>query len=166
MKAAGNVTIRNLGCGTLDLGGGGSTVPEGPVPDGATNRFLVTGCGDNCTLAPSPAATRHRLHGDRLPFGPPLPITNGALGRARQLVAPNAGGLPNTATGVMSRQRAAVGACDRVETQPCPRCCRLARRAGDGHADRARGQTCLTTNSAGLSADCVPGRHRRQLRPG
>src|SRR5678816_4450757 len=55
MKAAGNVTIRNLGCGTLDLGGGGSTVPEGPVPDGATNRFVVDNCvGDNCALLPSP----------------------------------------------------------------------------------------------------------------
>ncbi len=33
------LATRNLG---LDIGGGGSTVPEGPVPDGSTNRLSIT----------------------------------------------------------------------------------------------------------------------------
>src|SRR5215475_4150281 len=49
-----NAVVKTLHCGGLNIGGGGSTIQEGPTPDGATNRFKVS-CADvssTCSLAP------------------------------------------------------------------------------------------------------------------
>jgi hypothetical protein len=166
MSAAGNVPIRNLGCGTLDLGGGGSSVPEGPIPDGATNRFIVNNCvSNNCTLAPSPGGDVGidcTVTGCR--FGPPLPIPNGGLSTCVvNSFASNAGGSVNTATGAMSLN-VPLSAHVYVTgngTQPCPRCQAVGSPTAPatGTCDRGAraGLTCLTTNSAGGSADCIPG---------
>src|SRR5262249_59723005 len=37
-----NGLIRNLTCGGLNLGGGGSTVGEGPTPDGSASLFYLS----------------------------------------------------------------------------------------------------------------------------
>jgi hypothetical protein len=165
-KDGSNVTIRNLACGSLDLGGGGSSVPEGPIPDGATNRFLVTGCSGNvCTLGPSLGAaggidcTRAACS-----FGPPLPISNAGLSTCVvNSFASNAGGTLDTSTGAMSL---GVPLSSHVfvtgnGTQPCPRCSAIgaAGSPATGTCDRGAraSQSCATTNSNGLSSECLPG---------
>src|SRR6185369_10642658 len=47
---SGTTVIKNLTCGGLSLGGGKSTVPEGPTPDGSTSRFNADCTGNTCTL--------------------------------------------------------------------------------------------------------------------
>lgn len=166
MKDGGGATLRNLACGSLNLGGGGSSVPEGPIPDGATSRFLVTGCtGSNCTLAAAAgggAGIDCTTAG--CPFGPPLPIQNAGLSTCVvNSFATGASGTVDTGTGAMT---ASVPLATHVyitgnATQPCPRCSAAGGPGtpASGTCDRGAraGQTCSSTNSVGLSADCVPG---------
>jgi hypothetical protein len=166
MQAAGAVTIRNLACGSLNLGGGHSTVPEGPIPDGATSRFLVSGCvGPNCSLdAALGGGPGVDCTASGCPFGPPLPIENGGLSTCvANSFASDASGSVNTATGAMS---ANVPLSTHVwitgnSTQPCPRCSAIGSPStpANGTCDRGAraGLACMTTNSNGLSLDCIPG---------
>jgi hypothetical protein len=166
MQSAGAVTIRNLGCGSLNLGGGHSTVPEGPIPDGATSRFLVTDCvGPTCSLEASVGGGPGiDCTSSGCPFGPPLPIENGGLSTCvANSFASNASGSVNTATGAMS---ANVPLSSHVwitgnSAQPCPRCSAIGSPStpANGTCDRGAraGLACMTTNSNGLSLDCMPG---------
>jgi len=165
-QMTGGGTIRNLGCGTLNLGGGGSSVPEGPIPDGATNRFVVSSCvGNACTLSASSggaAGVDCTVTGCR--FGPPLPIVNAGLSTCvANSFASNGSGTVDKGTGTMSL---GVPLSSHVwvtgnGTQPCPRCQAVGSPGtpATGTCDRGarQGLTCMTTNSGGLSADCLPG---------
>jgi hypothetical protein len=165
-KNASNAVIRNLACGSLNLGGGGSTVPEGPIPDGATNRFLVTNCaGSACDLDASlGGGVGIDCTTSGCAFGPPLPIANAGLSTCVvNSFASDAGGTVNTSSGALSLN---VPLSSHVYvtgngSQPCPRCSATgsAGNPGQGTCDRGAraGQPCATTNSIGLSADCVPG---------
>ncbi|MGH7895103.1 MAG: hypothetical protein ACREQL_10565, partial [Candidatus Binatia bacterium] len=158
--------IQDLGCGTLNLGGGASSVPEGPIPDGATSRFVVTSCsGSNCTLAPTggPAGTIECTN-TGCNFGPPLPIPNAGLSTCIvNTFASPGGGTVNTATGALSL---GVPLASHVfvtgnEAQPCPRCSAAGTPSspGVGTCDRgaSAGVACVSTNSQGLASDCLPG---------
>jgi len=157
--------IQNLGCGTLNLGGGGSSVPEGPVPDGATSRYVVTSCaGSDCTLAPTNApAGVIDCTGTGCNFGPPLPIPNAGLSTCivNTLAAPGSGTV-NTATGVLSL---GVPLDSHVfvtgnEAQPCPLCSATGSPSNPGvgtcNGGTNSGGACVSTNSQGLSSDCPP----------
>src|SRR5262249_46332139 len=73
-----NTKTIQLACSGLNIGGGGSTVLEGPTPDGATNRFLVNCTRDACVgPAPPPAAACWDCSDTGCNFGTPLPIENG-----------------------------------------------------------------------------------------
>ncbi|MCW5893718.1 MAG: hypothetical protein KIT14_24655 [bacterium] len=159
-------TIRPIACGGLDIGGGAATVPEGLIPDGATSRFQVVGCdGSSCTLvatAGAPGGIDCTQAGCR--FGPPLPIANAGLSTCIvNTFASNGHGTLDKATGALSL---AVPLATRVfltgdAAQPCPRCSATGSpgNPGVGTCDRGAraGQSCSTTNSQGLSADCAPG---------
>jgi hypothetical protein len=161
-----NATIRNLACGSLNLGGGASSVPEGRIPDGATNRFLVTGCAGNaCTLGASGgAAGGIDCTAASCPFGPPLPIVNAGLSTCVvNSFASDAGGTIDTSTGATSL---AIPLSSHVfvtgnGTRPCPRCSATGSAGvpATGTCDRGAraGLPCSTTNSNGLSSDCLPG---------
>ena len=83
-----NAVVKTLTCGGLNLGGGASTVQEGPTPDGATNRFSLS-CADLnsvCTLSASatpPAANSADpdCSTTGCNFGTPLEIPNPTLSR-------------------------------------------------------------------------------------
>lgn len=166
IRDAGATPLRAIACGGLDIGGGASSVPEGLIPDGATNRFVIGNCtGSSCTLEPTAAA------GDGFDctstgcrFGPPLPIPNSGLSVCVvNTIASPGGGTVDTATGALSL---VVPLSTRVHltgnaVQPCPRCSATGtpESPGVGTCDRGarQGQACTTTNSQGLSADCLPG---------
>ncbi|MCW5893720.1 MAG: hypothetical protein KIT14_24665 [bacterium] len=166
LRDASATPIGTIACGGLDIGGGGSSVPEGLIPDGATNRFVVGGCtGSSCTLHPTATP------GDGFDctaagcrFGPPLPIPNAGLSVCVvNIFAGAGGGTVDTATGTLSL---VVPLGTRVHltgnaTQPCPRCSGSGtpESPGAGVCDRGAraGQPCSSANAQGLSADCPPG---------
>src|SRR5262249_40426740 len=48
-----NAVLKNLTCGGLSIGAGGSLIPEGPTPDGSVSRFALDCTGDSCTIGPT-----------------------------------------------------------------------------------------------------------------
>ncbi len=158
--------LQNIRCSGLDLGGGASSVPEGLIPDGATSRFAIGSCaGDVCQLTPTTG------RGDGIDctsagcfFGPPLPIPNAGLTVCVvNTFGSNGGGSVDKSTGALTLN---APLSSRVfltgePTQPCPRCSATGSPGspGLGTCDRGarQGQSCSTTNSQGLSADCAPG---------
>ncbi len=161
-----DVVLRSIACGGLDLGGGGSTVPEGLIPDGATNRVVVGPCtGSVCDLAPTSGSGGGIDCTDvGCRFGPPLPIPNGGLSTCVvNTFAGSGSGSLDKSTGALSLS---VPLASHVfitgqPGQPCPRCTATGSPAspGIGSCDRGAGMglTCMTTNSHGLSSDCLPG---------
>jgi hypothetical protein len=162
--------LDELSCGGLNLGGGLSTVLEGPTPDGATSRFTVSCNGASCTLGPTNAAgPGFQCTNTGCSFGPPLPVPNGGLTTCvgNTFAAPASGTL-NTQTGVMS---ASISLNSRViltglAAQACP-ICRSgstsgppcvgspgAPCAGVCQGSPNEGDPCVSTNSEGLSTDC------------
>jgi hypothetical protein len=173
----GNV-LGTLGCGGLNIGGGNGTVLEGPTPDGASNRFLADCTGDVCTLTATTAPTEcWDCTSAGCNFGTPLPIVNGALSTCvLNTFASAATGSIDLATGVTNdlsinlASQVFLSGLGRYQTDggPCPVCSAavggpaIAGTPGtpatgvcDGGPDA--GQPCRTTNSAGLSRDCLPG---------
>jgi hypothetical protein len=166
IRDGGAAALRALACGGLDIGGGEATVPEGAIPDGATSRFLLTGCvGDVCALSPSTGSSGGIDCTDTgCRFGPPLPIPNGGLSTCviNAFAAPG-GGTVDVALGTMD---ASVPLSARVfvtgnAAQPCPRCSASGQPGAPGTGTCTRGANlngaCQSTNSQGLSADCLPG---------
>ncbi len=165
-QMTGGGTIRNLSCGSLNLGGGGSSVPEGPIPDGATSRFIVSSCtGNSCTLTASAAGGAGiDCTTATCRFGPPLPISNAGLSTCvSNSFASDGSGTVDKGTGALSL---GVPLSSHVwvtgnGTQPCPRCQAVGSPSNPatGTCDRGARQnlTCTTTNSTGLSGDCLPG---------
>jgi hypothetical protein len=170
--AGGGSVFKSLKCGGLDIGGGTSTVPEGPIPDGGTNRFLITGCsGDECTVGPSHGpGTTFDCSDTGCAFGAPLAIRNGSLSTCvvNRFAAPVTGTF-NQVTGesTLNVQLASHVFATFNDAAPCPVCrvnfggpgCVGTPAAPcTGRCDRGvnKGQRCVTTNSHGLSGDCSP----------
>jgi hypothetical protein len=158
--------LQNIRCSGLDLGGGASSVPEGLIPDGATNRFALNGCAGNvCQLAP----TTGRGNGIDCTsagcfFGPPLPIPNAGLTVCVvNTFGANGGGSVDKGTGAVTLNAPLSSHVFLTgdPSQPCPRCSTTGSPGSPatGTCDRGarQGQTCETTNTQGLSADCAPG---------
>src|SRR5262249_49091222 len=90
-----NTLIRNLTCGGLNIGGGGSIVAEGPTPDGSISLFALSGaagggaCNGTCSgalcnigptsTAPGLNSTAPDCTDTGCNFGTPLPIPNPSL---------------------------------------------------------------------------------------
>ncbi len=162
--------IDTLGCGGLDIGGGLSTVPEGPTPDGSTSRFTVSCSGSTCTLGPTmTAGATFDCTNTGCRFGAPLPIANGGLSTCvENSFAVPASGTVDTSTGEVN---ATVSLNSRVvltgnDNQPCP-ICRSGSITGAAcsgtpespctgvcQGSPNEGSACTSTNSEGISRDC------------
>ncbi len=180
---ASNAVVKTLTCGGLNIGGGATTIQEGPTPDGATNRFMVS-CADVnsvCSLAPyttpppvNSAAPDCSTTGCN--FGTPLEIPNPNLANLTVCVlnsfAAPASGTLSLVDGTSSTNVSLTS--DNYITgnlaQPCPRCRADAGGTGTivsgsqaapatGFCDRGprTGQACTSTNSIGLTRDCPTG---------
>jgi hypothetical protein len=78
---AATALIKTLTCGGLNIGGGGSIVPEDPTPDGSTSRFALSCTGSICNIGPTSTApplnsTAPDCTNTGCNFGTPLPIPN------------------------------------------------------------------------------------------
>jgi hypothetical protein len=155
----------------LRLGGANSTVPEGPPPDGAPNRWVAHwSAGTSCSLSAlgAPGST-YDCTATGCNFGTPLPIVNGGLSTCvdNKFAAPSGGSI-DTANGVASLDVAlnATAVLTGIPAQPCP-ICRSGSTSGpactgspaspctgvcEGGPDQ--GGACISTNSQGLSRDC------------
>jgi cysteine-rich repeat protein len=70
--------INDLGCGSLFIGGGLSTVPPGSTPDGATTFAAFTGfcSGDELFIGPDPGSGIKDCSDAGCFYGPALPVRN------------------------------------------------------------------------------------------
>lgn len=158
--------IRDLTCGGLNLGGGGSTVAEGPTPDGSTSRFALV-CGalktGVCTIQPSttppaPQSADPDCTATGCNFGTPLPIPNPTLPNLSTCVL-NTWATDATGTIDLDHGDSVTAVPLHSDTyltgnlvQPCPAC-----RAGTCDRGINQGLPCATQNSNGYTRDCPPG---------
>jgi hypothetical protein len=179
-------SVKTLHCGGLNIGGGASTVAEGPTPDGATSRFCIESCsGTECTL--KPASENGPTFDCSVPgcfFGPPLPIPNGGTTTCVVNTWREGGsGTVDVVAGTSSNLSVPLNSqtyLTGTASHPCPLC-----RQGDGSQGQPvcagtpdspctgrcegrsggglnlggpnEGKPCVSTNSQGLSKDCPPG---------
>jgi hypothetical protein len=179
-----NALIKNLTCGGLNIGGGGSVVAEGLTPDGATSLYALScaaggACDGSCagsicnigpTSTPPPLnSTAPDCTNTGCNYGTPLPIPNPAT-PALSTCALNtwsspAGGFLDLRTGASTKS---VPLNSDVyltgdPVQPCPKCvagtgsCSAGQ--GPGCCDRGprAGSTCVATSSTGYTRDCPTG---------
>jgi hypothetical protein len=170
----GTTQIKSLTCGGLNIGGGGSTVAEGPTPDGSASRFTTSCTGSSCTLggfstAPAANSTQPDCTTTGCNFGTPLPVPNGGLSTCvANTFASAASGTLDMSTGVSSTNVALNSnvVVTGNATQPCP-VCRSGSVSGPACAGTPaspctgmcegsgnQGSACTSTNSHGLSRDC------------
>ncbi len=156
-----------LDCGTLYIGGGGSTQPPSPTPDGAANILKVDSCSAGAiTLAAATSVETGSNRNCTAPgclFGPPLPIPNaGSPGASTCIInaiaaSPAVGGALNATTGVSTQTlplRVTVRVTGDLETanpgiQPCPTCT-----GGTCDSGANSGGTCTTPTSLLTTHDC------------
>jgi hypothetical protein len=164
--------IKNLTCGGLNIGAGGSIVPEGAVPDGSVSQFTLSCAGSSCTIgptttAPPPNSAAPDCTDTGCNFGTPLPIPNPTIPTITTCVlntwsAPASGSL-DLSTGTSSTSVPLNS--DIYLTgnlgQPCPRCSATGTPTspGTGTCDRGpqAGMACTTTSSTGATRDCPTG---------
>jgi len=166
--------LANLLCGGLNIGGGSSLTPEGPTPDGSTSRFLLDCNNNDCTINPFAVAPRQNSADPDCSttgcnFGTPLPIIN-PLGAAFTTCVLNTFSTPvsgnidlatgQSTTSIVLNSDIFTAAQDRP-TEPCPKCSATGTLANPGHgtcnSGPRAGQDCTSTNSSGLTRDCLPG---------
>ncbi len=163
-------TSPQLDCGTLYIGGGGSTQPPTPTPDGASTRYGISD-SDNpnaMVLAPLTSTQTGSNRNCSAPgcfFGPPLPIPNaGSPGASTCIVntiaaSPAVGGVLDAPAGsgtITLPLTVTARVTGDLETtapgiQPCPRCVSGACTSGPNSGD-----ACTTTTSVLSTHDCPP----------
>jgi len=168
-------TVRkSLGCGGLNVGGGNSTVAEGPTPDNAETLMTAT-CplGTTCTITARTAAqTGSNLNcsDTGCAFGPYLPIANsGTSTCVRNTFSSPASGTLTTFGGVFngSFPLSSTVYLTANSASPCPLCipnpdptpgnfyCDPAWTSGVGPSPDA-GNPCTPVNAGGNAHDCNP----------
>jgi hypothetical protein len=175
-----NVLIRNLTCGGLNIGGGGSVVAEGPTPDGATSLYALScaaggACDNNCspptcnigpTSTPPPLnSTAPDCTNTGCNYGTPLPIpnfNNPALSTcALNTWSSPAGGFLDLSTGAATKSVPLTSDVylTGIPSQPCPKCVPVQAPPFTGTCDRGprAGSTCVSTSSTGYTRDCLTG---------
>jgi hypothetical protein len=168
-----NAVIKNLTCGGLNIGAGGSTVAEGPTPDGSISKFTLVcaaggacdgGCSPpTCNIGPTSTApplnsTAPDCTNTGCNFGTPLPIANFANAAlttcALNIFASPATGTLNISTGASSTSVPLTSDVylTGIPSQPCPKCV-----AGVCDRGPRAGSTCVATSSTGYTRDCPTG---------
>ena len=163
-------------CGGLNIGGGGSVIPEGPTPDGSISRFALECTGsilhdpaDRVLAQPADQHARTRLHRRRVqlrhaaadPKSPrrrfPDRLRAEHLGPAGERIARSPTGASSTSVPLQSDNYLTGN----LAQLPCPRCSATGTPAapGTGTCDRGprTGMPCTTTNSGGITRDCPTG---------
>jgi len=158
---SGGALDKTLTCGGLNIGGGGSTVPEGPTPANAPTRFNASCAGTNCTLSARTSAQdggNNSCTDTGCNFGTYLSIANGGLSTCvhNTFASPGSGSL-DTATGAFS---GSVPLSSEVTVtgnaaNPCPDCVAGVPSTCDGTATNA-GAVCTPVNGSGDTYDCTP----------
>jgi hypothetical protein len=168
-----NAVIKTLTCGGLNIGGGGSIIPEGPTPDGSQSRFSLNCVGSACTIGPTAVNPPVNTAGPDCTntgcnFGTPLPIPNPLAGGSLTVCVLNTWSAPATGTLDLSTGTSSTNvplSSDNYITgnlaQPCPRCSATGTPASPGHGTCDRGprtgMACTTASSTGLTRDCPTG---------
>ena len=174
-RDASNAVLANLTCGGLNIGGGGSVIPEGPTPDGSVSRFALECTGSSCTILPTAFSLNPPINTPGpdctdvgCNFGTPLPIPNPLAGGSLTVCVQNTWAQPASGTLDLSTGSSSTNVplqSDNYLTgnlaQPCPRCSATGTPAapGTGTCDRGprTGMSCTTTNSGGITRDCPTG---------
>jgi hypothetical protein len=168
-KRANGTVAKNLTCGGLNLGGGGSIIAEGATPAGSISRFSLSCAGPSCTIGSTSSVPPANTAGPDCTntgcnFGTPLPIVNGALSTCvGNTWASPANGTLNLTTGVASLNvpLSSFIVLTGNAAQPCPRCTASGTPGtpGTGTCNRGpnNGMACTTTNANGLTRDCPSG---------
>ncbi len=168
-----SAVVKVLSCGGLNLGAGGSIVPEGPTPDGSQSQFSLFGCGNTmCNIGPTstvpPVNTADFDCTDTgCNFGTPLPIPNPVIPTITTCVlntwAGPASGTLDLTTGESSTNvplNSDVYLTGNL-AQPCPVCSVGGSPSVPGHGTCDRGpragMTCTSTSSTGVTRDCPTG---------
>src|SRR5262249_34706035 len=163
-----------------NIGGGGSTVAEGPTPDGSSSLFSLVcaaggacnnGCaGSVCNVGPVagppplnttfPDCTTTGCN-----FGTPLPVPN-FNNPSLTTCALNTFAAPGTGTIDLSTGASSTSvpltsdvSLTGIPTQPCPACLPLGTPPFTGTCNRGprAGSTCTSTSSTGFTRDCPTG---------
>ncbi|HWP65420.1 MAG TPA: hypothetical protein VNO26_05855 [Candidatus Limnocylindria bacterium] len=167
-------TVRKvLNCGGLNVGGGNSTVAEGPTPANAETQMNVDCTGSQCTVSGRSAAeTGNAFNCSAIgcPFGPWLPIANaGASTCVRNTFSSPASGTLDTSTGSFTGAFPLTSAVFLTANAalPCPLCvggtpgvedsgtCQTDWTSGAGPSPDA-GNPCTPVNAEGNTHDCGP----------
>ncbi len=156
--------IKDLTCGGLNIGGGNSTVAEGPTPDGSRSRFVLhcaAPTGGVCSVdpygtAPAPLSLDPDCSVKGCNFGTPLPIPNPLFANLSTCVhntfaADTSGSIDlDAGSSTQSVDLTSDIYITGNVNQPCPRCVA-------GTCDRGTGTACVSANSQGLTRDCPTG---------
>ena len=167
------VVLKNLGCGGLNIGGGLSSVPEGPTPDGSTSRYALSCTGSSCTISanstvPAVQTAAPDCTNTGCNFGTPLPVSNPAFGGIFTTCVMNtwaspASGTLDLSTGALTQNVPLSSGVFLTgnATQPCPKCSATGTPSSPGTGTCDRGPratlTCVSTSSTGLTRDCPTG---------
>ncbi len=158
--------LRNLECGLLYIGGGGSILAPSGTPDGLPNRFGLECTGPDCTITPvGTLSDEFECTKKDCPFGMPVPIpASGASTCVFNTFAEDASGTLNLETGAaninvpLSSHVFLTG----IHEQPCPVCTASGtpENPGVGVCDSGEneGEPCTSANSQGLTRQCPPSR--------
>lgn len=162
---SGGTTDKALGCGGLNVGGGESTVAEGPTPGGAETQFKITGGPTNWTVSARTAAdtgSNNNCSDTGCQFGPFLSISNaGTSTCVKNTFDSPASGAFNSSTGEFDGSVPLDSAVYLTgnSTDPCPRCiagvCQIGWSSGTGTSP-TEGDPCTATDGAGSTYDCEP----------
>jgi hypothetical protein len=170
---AGGTTRKVLNCGGLNVGGGASTVAEGPTPAGAQTLINVSGTGATLSLSGRTSAqtgSNRNCSDTGCIFGPYLPIANAGTSTCVQnTFASPASGTLDVTTGAVNGSFPLTSTVYLTAnaSDPCPRClggtpgvansgtCQAGWTSGVG-ASPDEGDPCTPTDTAGDNYDCAP----------
>ena len=163
--------LKTLGCGGLSIGGGDSTVPEGPTPANAPTQFNTACAAGSCTVTARTAVqtgSNNNCSDTGCQFGPFLSIANGATSTCvlNTFLSPGSGTL-DSVTGELDGSfplSSKVTLTGNV-AEPCPPCMvGGVPGAGAGVCNAAAlnpGAACTGINAAGDEIGFRQGRRRQ-----
>jgi hypothetical protein len=172
--------MSDLACGDLLVGGGLSAVPPGRIPDGVHLTMAVAVCGGTDLILGPSAGTGPKdcsagpdvTGAPQCFFGPPLPIPNllppvstcvvNAISRDASGTVDTLSGGQALRLGLVSQVFLTGTTYDdetTVDLETCPRCVDAqgsAAASGTCNLGKNAGLSCASTNSTGLTMDCLP----------
>jgi hypothetical protein len=154
-------TRKTLNCGGLNVGGGNSTVAEGPTPGGAETMMNISGSAISGRSSAQTGSNRN-CSNTGCQFGPFLSIASaGTSTCVRNTFSAPASGTLNTATGDFNGSFPLTSEVFLTAnaSAPCPKCvagaCQAGWTSGVGPSP-TEGDPCTATDGSGSTYDCEP----------